>query len=200
MDKCPSKKDLQKARNSFLKNEPRDLFYRVATELIELTIKRKTKISLSEALAILLQTWNIAYYRFRSFNEEHFNKIDYLIEKYASEIITEFRPRSILSIREKDKKKICEIFNAFEKVLGPVGTAKSLHLLAPHFFPLWDRKIAKEYGSPLCPKGANADKYYNFMRIARKQYKKLKALLPKESNLLKSIDEYNYCHYTKHWI
>lgn len=200
MDNCPSKEDLQKARNAFLKNEPRNLFYQVATELIELTIKRKTKISLSEALAILLQTWNIAYYRFRSFDEKHFNKIDYLIEKYASEIITEFRRRSILSFCEKDKGKICKNFNAFEKVLGPVGTAKSLHLLAPDFFPLWDRKIAKEYGFSLGSKGANTDKYYNFMGIVRNQYKKLKALLPQENNLLKSIDEYNYCHYTKHWI
>ena len=44
INKCPSIKDLKKARKVFLKNEPRDLFYKVATELVELSIKEKTKV------------------------------------------------------------------------------------------------------------------------------------------------------------
>jgi hypothetical protein len=32
-----------------------------------------------------------------------------------------------------------------ESVLGSVGAAKSLHLLAPQFFPLWDNEIDSEY-------------------------------------------------------
>ena len=49
-----------------MQQEPRHLFYRVATELIDLSIKGITKISLAEALAVLLQTWNREYYRFQS--------------------------------------------------------------------------------------------------------------------------------------
>ncbi|GAH70397.1 unnamed protein product, partial [marine sediment metagenome] len=127
-DKCPSMKDLKKARKVFLKNEPRDLFYKVANELIELSIKEKTKVKLSEALAVLLQTWNRAYYQFRGFNDDHFRKIDNLVEKYFEFILTNYRNRYILTLHENDKDKICRIFSAFEKVLGPVGTAKSLHL------------------------------------------------------------------------
>lgn len=63
ISKCPSIKDLKRARKVFLENEPRDLFYKVATELVELSIKERTKVKLSEALAVLLQTWNRAYHQ-----------------------------------------------------------------------------------------------------------------------------------------
>lgn len=200
IDKCPSIEDLQKARKRFLESEPRDLFYSVATELIESAIKRNTKFTLSEALAVLLRTWNGAYYRFKPFDENHFKEIDHLVKEYAEGIITDFRYRSILSVCERDEDKICKIFNAFEQFLGPVGAAKSLHLLAPKFFPLWDREIAKKYGVSLGTRGTNTGKYWNFMEISRKQCKKLEGKLPQEDNPLKRIDEYNYCRYTKQWI
>jgi hypothetical protein len=199
-DKCPSIEDLQEARKVFLRNEPRDLFYRVATELIELAIEGKTKVPLSEALAILLQTWNRAYYQFRPFDNRHFNEINCLVRKHAGEIITDFRTRSILSLCENDKDKVYRIFDTFEQVLGPVGAAKSLHLLAPWFFPLWDRAITKAYSVPMGPVGTNAARYWSFIEISRKQCKTLDGTLSQENNPLKSIDEYNYCHYTKHWI
>jgi len=200
IDKAPSIEDLQKARKVFLKNEPRDLFYRIATELIELAINGKTEVTLSEALAVLLQTWNRAYYQFRPFDNEHFSKIDHLIERYGEKIIADFRTRSILSVCKRDENKICNIFGVFEHVLGPVGAAKSLHLLAPRFFPLWDRAIAEAHGVPMGPVGTNAGRYWSFIEISRKQCETLDGTLPQENNPLKPIDEYNYCHYTKHWI
>ncbi|MGB3346646.1 MAG: hypothetical protein WBA71_05305 [Candidatus Humimicrobiia bacterium] len=200
IDQCLLIKDLKRAHKIFLKNEPRDLFYKVATELIKLSIKGKTKVKLSEALAVLLQTWNRAYYQYRGFDNDHFKKIDNLVEKYSKSIITSFRNRSLLSLLEKEKDKIFEIFSEFEEVLGPVGAAKSLHLLAPRFFPIWDRTIAKAYGIYLGTKGTNAYKYWSFMKISCKQCKTLDGRLLKEINPLKYIDEYNYCHYTKNWI
>ena len=202
VNKCPSIKDLKKARKVFLKNEPRDLFYKVATELIELSIKEKTKVTLSEALAVLLQTWNRAYYQRQRipFDNEHINKIEDLIEKYLELIINNFRKRSLLSLSEGDKDKVCEIFTEFEMVLGRVGAAKSLHILSPRFFPLWDNKITESYGIYLGNKGKNAKKYWKFMKISLEQCKELEGKLSKEENPLKYIDEYNYCHYTKNWI
>ena len=200
IDKCPSIENLQEARKVFLENEPRDLFYRVATELIELAINKKTKVTLSEALSVLLQTWNKAYYQFRPFDNVHFNRIDRLVEKYAEEIIKEFRTCSILSLHKNDEGIICKIFGAFEQVLGPVGAAKSLHLLAPNFFPLWDRAIAEAYNVTMGPVGTNAGRYWSFMEISREQSEMLNETLPGENSLLKFVDEYNYCHYTKHWI
>jgi hypothetical protein len=59
---CPD--DLVNSRRAFEANEPRDLFYRAATELVALAREGRTSLTLAEALAVLLQTWNKAYYRF----------------------------------------------------------------------------------------------------------------------------------------
>jgi len=111
-----------------------------------------------------------------------------------------FHKRTILSLDETDKNAITKIFKVFELVLRPVGAAKSLHLLAPNFFPLWDREIAKVYGVTLKPTGKNGENYWNFMKICREQYKEFKENEISDDNPLKAIDEYNYCHFTKHWI
>lgn len=195
----PTVDELKKARQAFLEHEPRDLFYKVASELIKLSIEGKTEITLSEALAVLLQTWNRSYYQYRKFDNQHFSDISSLIENYAHAAF-KYRKRSILSLTRADISGIMEIFNEFEHVLGPVGATKSLHLLAPDFFPLWDRKIANKYKVTLGPVGKNAAKYCKFIILTRGQYKNLKEKLPESENLLKSIDEYNYCRYTTGWL
>lgn len=60
----PTATQLEQARELFEEYEPRDLFYRAATELIDLALDRKTSLTVAEALAVLLQTWNAQYYRF----------------------------------------------------------------------------------------------------------------------------------------
>ena len=75
----PSVRDIQKARKVFEEHEPRNLFYRAATELVHLAFKKKTTLSLSEALAVLLQTWNQAHYCFHAFNRKHFSQIESLL-------------------------------------------------------------------------------------------------------------------------
>jgi hypothetical protein len=196
---APSIQDLEKAREAFLENEPRDLFYRVATELIQLSIEGKTQITLPEALAVLLQTWNRSYYRFKPFNNQHYTNICNLI-KHLSSSVFRFRDRSILSLAKDDLSNVVEIFDEFEKVLGPVGASKSLHLLAPEFFPLWDRAIARAYKVALGLAGTNSGKYLKFMLSIRHQCMQLQELPLQGENLLKRIDEYNYCHFTNKWI
>jgi hypothetical protein len=100
---------------------------------------------------------------------------------------------------DADEESVLAIFEDFETVLGAVGTAKALHLLAPTFFPLWDRTIAKKYGVPLdgtCTKEGN---YWNFMRTSKRQSCELIAE-GFTANTLKAIDEWNYCHLSKEWI
>ena len=92
--------------------------------------------------------------------------------------------------------KIRSVFSAFENEVGAVGAAKALHLLAPQFFPLWDRKIARAYGLPIGKKGSNDEKYWNFVRIAERQCLDHAGC----QNPLKRIDEFNYCEYTTNWF
>jgi len=84
----------------------------------------------------------------------------------------------------------------------PVGTAKALHLLAPTYFPLWDKAIANAYGHDYY-KRDSAQEYSNFcnqMLDFRNRVIDLN-LVESDDNPLKKIDEYNYVTFTKpEWL
>jgi hypothetical protein len=195
----PRVAELDEARKRFLEYEPRDLFYRVASELIELALTGKTSITVAEALAVLLQSWNAQYYQFRPFTQLHFADIEALLQKHLDDVLR-FRSGGIESVRKSDLPIVESLFNIFEQVLGPVGAAKSLHLLAPKFFPLRDRAIAKAYRCELGNVGTNGANYSAFFLTAVLQARTLSPTMPEEANLLKRIDEYNYCKHTKGWM
>jgi len=194
-----TKQDIKIAHDKFVVYEPRDLFYRTAIELVGLAINKKTSLSIADALAVLLQTWNKMYYRYKRFDNKHFEDIESLIKKHLPKII-KLRKQSIENFNQKDECDIEKIFQGFENVLGPTGAAKCLHLLAPCYFPLWDRAIAKSYGFPLGKKGFNAENYLHFMEVQKKQSQFLGGYKKIKRNPLKAIDEYNYCKFTKRWI
>ncbi len=194
----PTLAQLETARLLFEAYEPRDLFYRAATELVTLAFDGKTTLSIAESIAVLLQTWNSQYYRFHPFDAEHFAALEALLSLHRSKIIA-LRSRSIISIIAAEVKEIAELFTAFESLLGPVGAAKALHLLGPQFFPLWDREIAKAYGIALDASGLNAAGYLRFMTIVVSQVVQLSSS-EQLDRLLKRIDEFNYCRFTKRWI
>jgi len=190
-------KNIKKARRAFEKNEPRDLFYRASGVLVDLAIDGKITLSIAESIAVLLQTWNKAYYRFRKFDAGHYREIERLLQNHLISL-KHYRKLTIENLDCNDVQKIRSAFEDFEKVLGPVGAAKSLHLIAPLVFPLWDRAIAKKYKTPLKKAGKNADNYIAFMQATRQQCVWLRKQ-GEARNLLKAIDEYNYCK-AKNWI
>lgn len=195
----PSPEDLVKARQVFEANEPRNLFYRAATELIALAKQGVTSLSLAEALAVLLQTWNKNYYRFRRFDTQHFADIDRVLAENADALAT-LAAHTIEDMESIDGESIRTLFKAFEQILGPVGAAKSLHLLVPTLFPLWDGAIAKAYRLALGPVGTNAARYWKFMQISKAQCNSLKQEGHGGPNYLKALDEYNYCVFTHEWL
>ncbi len=196
---APTVDELNEAHRRFQEYEPRDLFYRVATELIELSSAGRTRITVAEALAVLLQTWNAQYYQYRPFTEQHFREIERLLETHLKGALS-FRSRSIDSVTQTDLKTVEALFDHFEQVLGPVGAAKALHLLGPNFFPLWDREIARCHRCDLNKVGDNGANYMAFFLLTLQQVRTLLPLQPDGAGLLKRIDEYNYCKYTKHWM
>jgi hypothetical protein len=183
--------DVKKARVAFEANEPRDLFYRAATLLVDMALRNPTPLTVAEALAVLLQTWNKAYYQYRKFDKSHFARIEELLSEYKPALAT-CRNRLISDMDEEEMPTIIKMFQAFETVLGPVGAAKALHLLAPGLFPLWDGAIAKAYDLTLAKAGSNGQRYWNFMLISQRQCRELQRDDPDCQNPLKSIDEYNY--------
>lgn len=191
--------DINRAHQIFLQNEPRDLFYRTAIYLIELSLNQNGNLTLAEAISVLLQTWNKSYYRFRKFDTNHFNQIEQLVQDNCAHVLN-FRNRIISTLSQNDDVTISNIFNSFENILGPVGSAKALHLLAPSFFPIWDRPIAIAYNQALTNVGTNNNKYINFMHCQKEQCLNLPDELPDGISILKAIDEYNYCHFSKGWL
>jgi hypothetical protein len=180
------------ARADFVRGEPRNLFYLVATGLIDLARKGTAKsVSVVQALAVLLETWNSQFNRFRGgFHESDLLSIEALLRDHAAALEV-FRSREIAGFAPGEERQVQALFASFEKNLGAVGAAKCLHLLAPNFFPLWDNKIARAYHVRLKPDG-----YIRFMQEAQKQCISLKQQGAPWSDLLKAIDECNYCAYT----
>ena len=142
---------------------------------------------------------NASFYRYRSFDDQHFRDIEERVDAHM-EGLCAFRDRDISTFHNRDEDAVSRVFADFETVLGPVGTAKCLHLLAPKFFPLWDRAIAYEYGISLGSMGSNGPNYVRFMAMAQEQCAAVTVAGYTGPNALKSIDEYNYCRFTKGWI
>lgn len=196
----PGREDLARAHEAFRAHESRDLFYRAATALVRLARQGAVDLTTGEAIAVLLRTWNSAYYRYHRNGATDYVSIEALIAKHGS-WLDSVAQRTIASLVRADEQALFTVFADFEAALGPVGAAKALHLLAPHFIPLWDRAIAAEYIGHLSRAGTNSWRYLEFMRECREQ-----SIVAggdgavAEGNILKALDEYNYCVFTKGWL
>jgi hypothetical protein len=185
----PSIKEVKQAQLRFAKKAPRDLFYKAATELVDRVERGDSKLELAEAVSVLLQSWNRRYYNTHPPTERHYRDFQRTLDRYATEL-SNFRARGIGTFQKADQQTVDELFDELDYLLGPVGAAKALHLLAPQFFPIWDRRIAsKGYGIYLQEKGLNAELYVRFMRVARDQCAGLGGAFP---NPVKALDEWNY--------
>lgn len=194
----PSCDELTRARIAYEANEPRGLFYRTALELIRLADAGLTEINVAEALATHLMTWNASYYRFHGkFGEQHFQEIEALVARRHDDAIA-YRSRRLEDLRDEEADAVKGLFADFEGVLGAVGAAKALHLLAPRFFPLWDTEIAaRGYHVRLGAMGTNENRYWRFMLAIRAECLQLGGETKWGDGIVKRIDEFNYCRYSK---
>jgi hypothetical protein len=204
--KIPSCQEFNRGCAVFQKQEPRDTFYKVATWLISDYWSRPEKIA--AGLSILLMTWNQAFYRYGWLDEDKLEKF----VKTNKQLLNDFRKRNLLSFSEKDIKAVKQLFNGLLEATklssgkqkgrrSPVSVAKTLHLLAPDFFPIWDVRIARAYNSLWINSDQAAEKYIKFCWINKELIEKMKPCVRNKKNgLLKLIDEYNYAKYTKKWI
>jgi hypothetical protein len=204
----PTLAQLRDARDEFKKIEPRDFFYWSVTKLVAAVLDADTEAGkideLVRALMMLLTTWNKNYYRFFESRkggtslEQHFADLERVISKYF-ERLAGFRGQRLHEVADLPEDDIRRIFHDFADVLGRVGAAQCLHLLAPDFFPLWDAAILKGYGMENSPYRSctDAERYVAFMKITKTQLNCLGDFSSLTDNPLKSLDEYNYCSFTK---
>jgi len=100
----PTISQLEEAHRTFCQHEPRDLFYRAARDLIERARHGDSTLSLPEALAVLLLTWNRAFYRFRKLAEPHLTELERLLTCHI--IVRLLKPsKPDLSLASKKKMR-----------------------------------------------------------------------------------------------
>jgi hypothetical protein len=178
--------------------------YTTATLLVQHFWGDATKVA--EGLGVLLCVWNHAFYRNGPFD---YDLLEKCIANNQGRLDT-FRHRNILTHSLDDDSEIRSLFQGFLDALricegkckgrgSPVGVAKTLHLLAPGFFPLWDEKISRAYNCYY-----DHDPPGRYMAFFSKTKAITEALAPQVKadgkTLLKLIDEYNYAKFTKGWI
>jgi len=180
--------------------------YKVATFLVEHFWGNPSEMA--DGLGVLLLTWNQAHFRYGSFD---FDELEQCIASNL-DLLAGYRKRNILNYSPADDQAITALFQQFLLALriregGRTGAkspvAKTLHLLAPDFFPLWDDKIARAYECNYSNSSQPAKKYLVFMGKMEQIAQALQESVDtKETGkaLLKLIDEYNYAKYTKDWV
>jgi hypothetical protein len=189
--RTPEFDELESARAAYQADERRTLFYRTAIELVDLAFCGDLTLSLAEVLTVLLQHWNQPYERRSRFDAAHCADIERLLVEHGA-LLHVLRGRTIETFSESDRPAVERLFHDFELVLGPVGAARALHLLAPRFFPLWDRDVASAYLVSLLEPGENGERYCQFMRIAQEQCDVLGGEARIGRNPLQALEEYNF--------
>jgi hypothetical protein len=202
--RIPSKETFLRGVCEYERREKRDSMYKVATFLVSHFWSDPD--DMADGLGVLLLTWNQAFYRYGTFD---FDRLERCIGSNLSTIET-FRQREIPSLSEGDEDQILQLFGHFLEALeiasggskgkrSPVAVSKALHLLAPGFFPLWDEKIAREYGCYYSIEPG--DKYVDFCWIMRAIAKVVSAYIDSpHRTLVKLIDQYNYSRFTRGWV
>lgn len=188
----PSAMEVAAAHEDYRRAEGRDVVYRVAREIVERAFGGEGQFTVGEGVAVLLLSWNAAFYRPRpALVRTLTDDLDRLVagnrtqlESYRSRTITSYDPGA-------DAPAVEGLYRDFVERLWPVGSAKALHILAPGFFPLWDDAIAQRFRLQLSPREASVRSYLALIAFAKQ--------FAMTSNLpvpLKALDEWAYVRFT----
>jgi len=201
----PSPDEFRKGYTAFQQHERRDAMYKTATFLVNRFWGHPADIA--DSLDVLLLTWNQAFYRYGPFDFQRLEKVIAINQP----VLDSFRSRDILTYSSADDAAIQSLFAEFLSALqicegskkatcSPVAVAKSLHLLVPRFFPLWDLKIANAYRLPLLSRpGRDISAIIVEIRGLARAMANVH-IEDTSKSIVKLIDEYNYARFTKGWI
>jgi hypothetical protein len=169
-----SYQDLQRGCKAYTQKSAEffyDFDYKAAAHLVSKGWREGDLTIILCGVEKLLLTWNAPFYsRFRGgrYDPIEFEKC---IRKWYKEL-NGYRQRNIMTIGDDDYPQIERIFKDFEvalrgvrgkRDLARVSAAKALHILAPDFFPPWDREIANKCGFY----SLGSEDYAKFMRAAK---------------------------------
>jgi hypothetical protein len=191
----PTRAELLQANAIFRERETRAVDYEVAARLLDQALTSSYGLSPTVPAALLLHSWNFAYYQDgRVFDLAHYKDLDDQLRKHRQSLDA-YRNRDLTSWMKSDAAKVMALVGDLAGAVGRVGAVKVMHLWAPRFFPLWDNPIANAYGFDLSDPGRQ---YCRFVDCVRLQLPKLEP--PQGVSALKSLDEFNYCRFSKGWM
>lgn len=188
-----------KAAIEYFVAESEDAHYQTMRTLVDPVLDTLTQDRVPDDLTPLRIHWMFAVsaWNKRSYQRndrdplDHFNRITAPLSAHWVALMA-YRQRSIISLDADDQQVVESIFGDFCPILGPVGTAKGLHLLAPHFFSPWDTKIYRGYGF----NGYKTASYWRFLRQTQIQIQRLTGHFGDE-NPIKALDRFNFWHFTR---
>jgi len=196
--------EIKKGILEYEKHIPKDQIYKLATHIVDEFWGKYDEMSIG--LGILLMTWNKSLY---IEGKVDFDNLENCIERNFT-LIENFRERNISSLDSKDDEEIKKLFMDFYQVLrtlitegrikrSPAAVSRILNLLAPDFFPLWNKKIAEGYKFNY--ENNPEENYLKFCYLNKELVAVLEGKFDtSKKNILKRIDEYNYSKFTKRWI
>ena len=201
----PSREEFLRGIKEYERREQREAVYKIAALVVARFWGEHSLVA--DAVTALLVSWNQAFYRYGMFDIARLERS--IRDNF--EAIEDFRAKDISTlVHGEDKDWVQLLFYEFLEALqiaagssggrkSPVSASKALHLMAPTFFPIWDRKIAPAYG---CAYASNpGDAYWKFCRVTRDVAKATRGYTARTNKtLVKLIDEYNYSKFAKGWI
>lgn len=214
----PTEQSFREGIEAFQTKEPRQHTYRATLAGVDAVWGNPS--AMADQVLTLLASWNR---RFQSTSgRPDRDKVVTALKDHLP-ILSWFKYRQISSMDVEDEDSMQELFTAvleategtkvYSNESGPrtssVGVAKSLGLLAPAFFPIWDAAIASSHGYDTSPRGADSaakwEQYRQFCWDMKGWTISIEdrgddVLEEHPRTTLKLIDEYNYAKHTGNWI
>ena len=192
----PSADELSAAHATYVEHEERNYAWHIARRaLIDPVVG--AHLSEREAVDLLLRSWNgRSSYTHQLTLGAIENVVDATSQDRAS-----FDGRALETFNEDDHPVVAEVYLRFRTVMGPTGAAKALGLLHPRFLPIWDSRIGNAYiGYRWSRDKATPEAYLTFVDYCREQCTTDVDEAAFGPTLLKTLDEWNYCIWSKGWL
>jgi hypothetical protein len=169
----------------FHKEEPRDLAYIIARKTI--LENPKSIYHVVAGAQVLLLIWNSLYIRFlplkirQSLEKDLMNAYETVRNDIA---LIEGEKLQSIELRDSNKAdKVCTIFRCFQehRSVGVTGASKTLHLINPDLFAMWDSEIRKNFHKLHSDKRHSVDQCY--LEFLKQMQEIVKGLLQQRSAL-----------------
>jgi hypothetical protein len=192
----PTADELRVAHDVYVQREQRDYAYRIARHALT-DGADNVPLARREAVHLLLCSWNS---RSRYTGSLTLGMIEDVLGSTA-QTCEAFENRDIVSLTADERPMVADVYQRFRAVMGQTGAAKALGLLYPRFFPLWDTSIGVAYiGRKWQELGTPAEYYLAFMDHCIAQCKTVVDERAFGPDLLKTLDEWNYCAWSRGWL